>query len=74
MATYRVVFADDQGGFKSQAYGDTVEGTVTHRVERFDGEHDLAYIASPDENTAFFEDLMDLDGNVIEFSLSELVF
>lgn len=68
MATYKVVFADNQGDFAATAYGDTLEGTVTQSVPRFDGELDLAYIQLPDENSAFFEVLMDLDNNVIEYT------
>ena len=65
--TYRIVFADNSGSFAVDAYATAVEGSWSNSVQRFDGEHDLAFLEVPNENVELLETLLDDDDNVISY-------
>lgn len=65
--TYRVVFQENAGSKAVDAIAATVEGTWSNSVCRFNGEHDLAFVHVPDENSQYLEALLDGDDNIISY-------
>lgn len=65
--TYRIVFADNSGSFAVDAIATGAEGSWSNSVQRFDGEHDLAFVEVPAENAEYLENLLDGDDNVISY-------
>lgn len=66
--TYRIVFADNSGSFSVDAIATTVEGSWSNSVQRFDGEHDLAFVEVPADNAEYLETILDGDDNVISYA------
>ncbi len=64
---YRIVFADNAGSFAVGAIAESVQGSWSNSVERFDGEHDLAFIECPVDNVEYLEEILDSDDNVISY-------
>jgi len=66
--TYRIVFSDNAGSRAVDAIATTVQGSWSNAVERFDGEHDLAFVEVPADNAEYLESILDDDSNVISYS------
>ena len=67
MKTYRIVFANNSGSFAVNAIAESCNGSFRDGVERFDGEHDLAFIDVPADNAEYLEEMLDADENVISY-------
>lgn len=67
--TYRVVLANDNGSFASIGLAESAGGAARNQVQRFDGEHDLAFIDVADaESAEYLETLLEADNNVISYA------
>ena len=66
--TYRIVFADNTGSRAAESLAFSCCGSWSNAVQRFDGEHDMAFIECPAENVEHLESLMDEDDNVISYA------
>lgn len=66
--TYRIVFDDNTGSRAAESLAFSCGGSWGNAVERFDGEHALAFIECPTENVEYFESLLDEDDNVISYA------
>lgn len=70
--TYKIIFADNQGSFAIDTLATSCEGTWRGAVQRYNGEHDLAIIDLPAENSDYLEQLLDADDNVISYQEVEV--
>ena len=66
--TYRIVFADNTGSRAAESLAFSCCGSWSNAVQRFDGEHDMAFIECPEENVELLESMMDDDENVISYA------
>lgn len=66
--SYRVVFKDNAGCRAVESIAASAEGSWSGAVERFDGEHDLAFVKIPYEQRESLEAILDEDDNVVSYS------
>jgi len=65
----RIVFADNSGSYAVSAVAGAVDGCWRNSVQRFDGEHDLAYVDVPSENAEYLKTVLEEDDNVISYEI-----
>lgn len=65
--TYRIVFADNYDSFAVDAIAHSVDGLWSDSIQRFNGEHDLAFIEVSEENAEYLEAILNEDENVIYY-------
>ena len=65
--TYRIVFADNTGSRAVDAIAASCGAKWRDCVQRFDGEHDLAFVDVPADNVEHLEQMLDDDENVVSY-------
>ena len=65
--TYRIVFADNTGSRAVDAIAASCDAKWRDCVQRFDGEHDSAFVDVPADNAEYLEQMLDDDENVVSY-------
>ena len=66
--TYRIAFSNNAGSRAAESLAFSCGGSWGNAVQRFDGEHDMAFIECPAENAGHLERMMEDDDNVISYA------
>ena len=65
---YKLILLNNTGSFAADAIATSVGGSFRDCVTRYNGEHDLAFIDCPDDNSDHLESLLDANDNIVSYS------